>query len=100
MNIVKVIIPVVFAVAIFWILHTYAVRRARLLVRQQLESFPEQKFEDAKTIKAVPDYNLINIANNSKSTKNSANIADDKEKCEIREKPPIHSNEKHWAISC
>ena len=98
MSIVTVIISAIIVVAIFWVLHIYAVRRARFLVRLQLGSFPEQKSEDAKMIHAVRAHQMVDTTNDSKNTQDSTKIESYRERRKIREKSPILSNEKRWAI--
>ena len=45
MNSVATIIAAVSVIAVFWMLHIYAVRRARYLVKIELESFSEKMAE-------------------------------------------------------
>ena len=99
MSIITVIISAAMVVAIFWVLHIYAARRARFLVRQQLGFFPEKKSEDAKMIHAVSVYQEVDTAKDSQNTQDSTKIESYRERRKIREKPPILSNEKRWAVT-
>ena len=99
MSIVTVIISAVMVVAIFWVLHIYAARRARFLVRLQLGLYSEKKSENAKMIHAVSAYQDVNTAKDSKNTQDSTKIESNRERRNIREKSPILSNEKRWAIT-
>jgi hypothetical protein len=40
----------IFLFFLFWVLHTYSVRRARYLVRLELGSLPDQPAEDKQTV--------------------------------------------------
>ena len=53
MSFVTTIIPAVSVVALFWILHVYAVRRARYLVRIELESFSENMAEKEEVVDSI-----------------------------------------------
>jgi len=56
MSIATVIISAVSLVALFWILHIYAVRRARYLVGLELESVSENITEQEQSIDVVDIY--------------------------------------------
>ena len=98
MNIANIIISAVILVAIFWILYLYAVHRARFLVRQQLGILPEKKSEDVKTVNALPAYQMADTIKDFKNTESNTKIESFIDKRKIRQKPPIPSDEKSWAI--
>jgi len=56
MSIANVIISAVILVAIFWILYIYSVRRARYLVRLELESLSANMAEEEQRIDVVGTY--------------------------------------------
>lgn len=99
MSMVTGIILTVIFVALFWILHLYAVRRARFLVGQQLRTFPEPDPKEAKTTHAVDTYEPVEIVVLSKNSPASANIESLGAKPKIPEKPPgPPRGKKQWAI--
>ena len=91
--VINVIISAFIVVALFWILHNYAVCRARYLVKLQLGS------GDAETINAVSAYKTIDTCKDYKNTQASARIESLKVKWKNRKKQPIPPNEKWRVIS-
>ena len=98
MNVANIIISAVILVAIFWILYLYAVHRARCLVRQQLGILPEKKSEDVKTVNVLPTYQMADTTKDFKNTESNSRIESFLKKRKLRQKPPISSDDKSWAI--
>jgi hypothetical protein len=98
MSIITGIISTVIVVAIFWFLHIYAVRRALFMVRLHVEPVPDQKTAGAKTIRADRTDQMVDAAKDSDKIAVGAKVESLSEKRKMREKPPVSSDERRWAI--
>jgi hypothetical protein len=90
-------VAVVF-IAFLGILHVYAVRRARFLVRQQLGSFSEQRSEDAKSSQTARADQAVEIDVFSKYIQADTKTEPFGKKRKMPQKRPIPTDERRWAL--
>jgi hypothetical protein len=89
MSIATVIISAVSLVALFWILYIYSVRRARYLVRLELESFSENMAEEEQTIDVVGIYQPIDANRVSINTQAASAIKSHQVDQNVQIKPSV-----------
>jgi hypothetical protein len=98
MSLITGIALAVVLIAIFGILHVYAVRRAQFLVGQQLGSLTAQRSEDAKSAQTARADQPVEIDVFSKNIEADTQTEPFGKKRKMPQKRPIPTDERRWAI--